>query len=228
MPYASAGLVWRDTYKKILAAFSCPLSLVQEAYYELDRRLVEGVDGVDNGVKATVGGEFNYSIISLSSIVSSFNLAWDESGNSDNAFVDAVNIVLPIVVRLITSAISAVKSISVVDAAIDESKDNIVVLPAPGMPWQRRIFSKKSEKAQNALFVVYPTSRGGYGVQAIPPCLGSFGQKCPFPQEWRGASIEVLKQLTGLKDVQFCHSTGFFAAAESIDSAIKLAKLAQK
>lgn len=46
-----------------------------------------------------------------------------------------------------------------------------------------------------------------------------------FPKEWRGASQEELKSQTGIKDLNFCHRTGFLCVAKTLEGACDAARL---
>ena len=42
-------------------------------------------------------------------------------------------------------------------------------------------------------------------------------------KDWRGISLEQLREKSGLSDAVFCHVNGFIGGAKSYDSAFKMA-----
>ena len=76
------------------------------------------------------------------------------------------------------------------------------------------------------MFVVFPSNRGGYNWQCVPVALGSFAQRHPVPQEWRGMSGKELQEVTGVTTATFCHPAGFIGGAETREDAILLAEIA--
>ena len=71
-----------------------------------------------------------------------------------------------------------------------------------------------------ALYVVYPSTRGGYNAQAVPKAFDTQECKRPFPADWRGARAE-LAELTGIAGLDFCHIHGYLLGAENKEAAIE-------
>ena len=100
---------------------------------------------------------------------------------------------------------------------LEKSKEKIVILPK-GLPWKAVLIQK------DVLFVVYPSSRGGYNAQAVPVAIDSQQCKKLFPEEWRGKGSE-LDEITGLKGMIFCHSHGYLLAAQNMETAVEACKI---
>ena len=75
-------------------------------------------------------------------------------------------------------------------------------------------------------YVMYPSIRGGYNIQAVPDREDKNTLKHPFPKSWRGVNPQKLQELTGIRDLMFCHISGFLSAAETLEGAYHTARLA--
>lgn len=219
VPYASCGLIWREFGKELLKE----VEDVENVWRLIDEQLISGIDAIDCG--AIPRCEAVVKPMTISAIISSFNPAWDSTETPDEAFVKAVDEAKRIFDRLLSNTISKVKAIGIVEAAIENSKDHIMVLET-FVPWQDALFASDNPKAAEILFVVFPSNRGGFNWQAVPESLGNFAVRKSTPKEWWGASEKELQELTGVDDVTFCHPNGFLGSAKSKDGAIRLAKLA--
>ena len=60
----------------------------------------------------------------------------------------------------------------------------------------------------------------------MPDGLGSFGQRQPVPEEWKGLNGSELQLVTGVRTASFCHHAGFIGGAETFTDAYALAKKA--
>ena len=93
-------------------------------------------------------------------------------------------------------------------------------------PWKEFLLNSKNEKAKNINFAVFPSSRGGYNVYAVPLELGSFENRKNLPVGWRGLRDTELQEITGVKTARFCHNAGFICSADSKEGALELAIMA--
>lgn len=215
VPYSSAGLIWRD--------FGHELVYCDQAWAFVDQELIAGIDAVDNGVLP--GVDYPAKPASVSDLISGFNPDWDSEVKPDDAFIEAVSFAQGILARAISSAESKARAKEFVDAAIEASGDQIIVLPQ-FVPWQGYVLGSKSSKAAEALYVIFPSNRGGYNVQAIPDAVGSFGNRKPLPESWRGVPANDLQAVSGVADANFCHKGGFIGGADSLNGAIAMARKA--
>ena len=83
--------------------------------------------------------------------------------------------------------------------------NGIVILPQ-FVPWNDVVCEDPDAK-----FVVFPSNRGGYNLQAVPPTPESFEQRIPLPEAW----LENKP-----KGATFVHQGRFFAAFDTKDHAI--------
>ena len=92
-----------------------------------------------------------------------------------------------------------------------------MVLPAY-MPWKNGLYRT------DALFVVYPSQRGGYSAQCVTD-YKTRRSKVPFPPAWAGQPEEVLRERSGL-GLRFCHPSRFLVTADDKEQAIEACRRA--
>lgn len=219
VPYAAAGLIWKD-FGRQLVADTCNPDLVWNL---IDRDLIQGIDATDNGKIPKV--DYPAQAMTFSQAISSFNPNWDSEMSTDDAFAKAVEFAKIVFDNVLANAVSKANAQDIVDEAIESSVNNIMVLDR-FVPWQEFIFSSTNNKASDILFVVFPSNRGGYNWQCVPDALGSFGMRKAVPDEWKGLRDLELQNVTGVATASFCHPEGFIGGATTLEDAIALAKLA--
>lgn len=219
--YAACGLIWKAFGRKLLEKYD-----VKEIDYTLDyidRNLIQFIDSNDNGQLPKL--QTSYRNVHLSHIISLFNPKWDEDVDSDDNFMRALSVCDIIFDEFLHDTFSKMKAKEIIDKAIENSKDGIMVLDTFA-PWKEFLLNSKNEKAKDINFTVFPSSRGGYNVYAVPIELGSFENKKRLPVKWRGLSNSDLQEVTGVKTARFCHNAGFICSADSKEGALELAAMA--
>lgn len=235
VPYASAGLIWRDFGKRVIRKLCEELTdeQVESVWRILDRELIAGIDAVDNGAYPKL--DYPVKNASISAMISSFNPTWDSEESFDDAFLKAVKFAEGIFDNFLKNAVSDVKAKDIVEQAIEESEAGIMAFETY-VPWLKYIYNSRNPKADEILFVVFPSTRGGWMWQAVNE-KGSREFRKAVPAEWRGLgnekdeaqrreSREALWLMTGAHTATFCHQTGFCGGAETIEDAIKMARVA--
>lgn len=196
VPYAAFGLLWR-----VLGP-----GLVGERQARLvDENFVQPLDLNDNT------GEPN----SLCDAIGFFNPVWDEDGGADvqdQQFFAAVAVAKQILTRQIASANAVNRADDKVRAAYAASQNGIVVLPCY-LPWKNGLYKT------DALFVVYPSQRGGWSAQCVTDHKTK-KPKLPFPQSWAGQPAEVIQAKSGLEGIRFCHASRFLITAADKETAL--------
>lgn len=215
VPYSCAGLIWKAFWPQIVDNFY--------VYKIVDRKLMQGIDAIDNGT--TIRNDYIIQVMSVYHCIDSFNPTWDSSDTYDEAFLRAVAFAKIVLDNTVKNAIAKVNGKEIVEEAIENSENGIMVLETK-VPWQEYIFTSRNKKKKDILFVVYPASRGGYAFKAVPAELGEFSRKKTAPKEWRGLEDEELQKVTGIKTALFCHPLGFTGRAETLEDAIAMAILA--
>lgn len=196
IPYCSFGLFWRD-YGRLL----CPSP---KAWKKVDRDLVIGIDRADNGVAANA----------IASAIGQFNPAWnDDEANPDLCFESAVSSASVVLGNYIHRANAEAEAERLVLSS-QVFRDCILVLDRY-MPWADTVI----EKMPNILFVIHPSNRGGYAVQAVPKEAGSMEKRRLFPTEWLGNPDRSL-------GMTFCHTGNFTLSCETEAQAIHCAEIA--
>ena len=63
-------------------------------------------------------------------------------------------------------------------------------------------------------------------MSTVPVELGNFKFRKGLPKEWRGLRDEKLKEVSGINDIIFVHSSGFIGATKSFESTMKAVRIA--
>jgi uncharacterized UPF0160 family protein len=246
VPYASCGLVWRKYYHEILSAVNCPDKYMDKVYEKLERSLILGIDGHDNGFDGVndacsdmpnLQDDQKKILISQASVpytvsrmIADFNPSWESDRNPDAAFMDAVSFARDILFNRFDSIMDALDARDFIYQHIDFSSDHMMVLEHFA-PWQGIVTSRSrgDEKAKDLWYVVSPALRGGWNVQCVlddPDDRTSY--RHPLPESWYGLRAEELQNACGVADARFCHPSGFLCGADSEAGALSMADIAKK
>ena len=221
--YSSCGLVWKKFGKDIIKKYT--KENIDEIWKKMDKELFQTIDAGDNGQAPII--EVDYKLMQISSIISYFNPNWDENTDPDTRFIDAVNLANIVFENTIKRNISKVKAKDMVEDAINNSENGIMILDK-FLPWKELIIESENPKAKLINFAIFPSNRGGYNIYAVPLRLGSFESRKLFPEKWAGLKDEDLQKASGIKTATFCHNKRFICAVETKEDAIKLAKIANE
>lgn len=115
--------------------------------------------------------------------VHAFNGAWDEDGSpvaQYERFMQAVSIVRQVLDRIVVRTRSKFAASAIVNEAIANSTDGVVVLPQFA-PWQDYVLVANDGNPTWRL-VVFPSNRGGYMIQVVPKEAGSFVSWVSIPE----------------------------------------------
>ena len=202
-PYASFGLLWREYGHFFLGETEAA---------RFDDKFIRPLDIDDNT------GTGN----ALAGLIGAYNPSWDSDADIDEAFFNAVDIAESLLRHKLESLAAVERGHSAVEKALLAMKDNIVLLHQY-VPWKPVLVTSSAE------FVIFPSVRGGYSLQCIPKDFnGKTGNKVPLPSSWWGRPTEKLVEITGVSDITFCHASGFMAVVGSVDSALRLCRLARE
>ena len=221
--YSSFGLVWRDFGKDYLKQLNC--LQIEEVWSMVDKKLVQNIDAIDNGQLGKLT-QFDFEVVTLPNLISMYNSNWDdEQANQNEMFLKAVQFAQTVFDRFIISVVSKIRAKSRVEDAIENSKNQILILEK-FMPWKEFLLDSEKKKKKNILFVVFPSNRGGYNVYAVPKENGSFESRKLFPAKWAGLKDEELSKISGVATATFCHTGRFICATRTKEDAIKIARIA--
>ncbi|MFV0364727.1 MAG: MYG1 family protein [Suipraeoptans sp.] len=193
IPYASFGLLWKEFGSSLVG---------EDAAKTFDESFVQLLDLQDN----TGGNNL------LCRAITQGNPKWDSNDSPDECFFKAVDFAMYVLTNEIDSMRSTEKASSIVKNALLEQKNNIVILPI-GVPWKSILVPEP------ILFVIYPSTRGGYNAQAVPINISSQECKLYFPSEWRGQTT-CLESISNISGLTFCHTSGYILSANTIGAAV--------
>ena len=199
IPYAAFGLLWRQFGAQLVGENQARL---------VDENFVQPLDLNDNTGENCL----------LADAIGSFNPQWDMDQDPDACFAKAVEFAQVVLQNIIDNALAVNRADELVQTAYENSKDGIVVLPCYA-PWKNALYRS------DALFVVYPSQRGGWGAQCVNDRLTKRPKK-PFPMGWAGQPQEHLQKASGLKTLRFCHVSRFLVTTETKEDAIAACYLA--
>ncbi len=203
VPYAAFGLLWEQFGTELLS---------EEDTQDFDEKFIQPIDQSDNT------GEENL----ISCLIADFLPTWQETpGHMDEIFWEAVRFAQAILERRIRQVQADRDAYEIVYQKANQCSDGILYLEQ-AVPWKEAL--QKHDK--DILYVIYPSLRGGYNIQAVPDREDKNALRHPFPESWRGAGPQALQDMTGISDLIFCHMSGFLSAAETLDGAYSTAKLA--
>lgn len=215
IPYASFGLLWRK--------FGRALTGSAEAAVQVDRRLVQTVDGPDNGVSISKSLFKDVYPFSMGDMIMSFNPSWKESDTKDDEyFLKAVAVAKTILSREIVFAQDYIEAGLEVIKNYQQSADKRIIILEKAMPFQEFLM-----EFPEPLIVIYPNEASNtWHAKCVQADRDLFTNRKPFPTAWAGKRDEELASITGVADAVFCHNKLFLVVAKTKEGAIQLARLA--
>jgi len=210
VPYAAFGLLWREFGEKIMLNGCPPEQAAKEAAH-FDEKFIQPLDLDDN---TGCGNQ-------LAGVIGAFNPSWDSNESQDMCFTEIVEIATEILKKKIDGILSIQRARRLVETALADAKDNIVILPRFA-PWKSVLVQSDAD------FVVYPSQRGGYSAQGVPVDTETKELKCSFPEEWAGKTADELRKLSGISTLTFCHKGRFIISADCLEDVVKACKLARE
>lgn len=190
--YAAFGKLWRAFAKDLYGKY---------IYESIDKKLIEDLDLCDNT------GSYN----ALAIAIDTFNNK-DVTDNDDN-FFEAMGFAKKILENMINKEklheIDILKVKKYYEDAVDK---RIIVLDEP-------LFYKDYLPFTDAIYVVYPSSRGGYAAQGVTIDSNTNKLKKDFPLEWVNNLPPYLR---------FCHTSRFLIASDTFEGIMHAVREALK
>lgn len=212
IPYASFGLIWKKFGEEICGS--------EEVSNELDRKIVQSIDAIDNGVEVYEAIHPEIYPFTMVDFVDHFNSSWKEK-NSDDLFIEAVSIAKKILSRVISRVKDKKETEPIIEKIYNETEDKRLIVLDKNHPWEEVLI-----KYPEPLFVVKIKEDGQWSIKSVKDKLPSFNYRKYFPESWAGKQGQELAEITGVEDALFCHNARFVCSAKSKEGAIALAKLA--
>ncbi|MFD2365599.1 MYG1 family protein [Pseudoduganella sp. GCM10020061] len=235
VPYASAGLVWREYGGRCVSALSSahmgyalPDDKAREIAYAIDADIVQYLDLSDVGAAKNAPGGYG-----LSAVVSGFNPNWlDEQRLGYGAateefrleqFKRAMALLTDIMINSVKYRVGAMLAASHVRQSEVLQGGKLLFLKNSALPWTQ-VVRKEMPKV---LFVIsHSIGEQRYLLHTIPASPENFDARADLPEPWAGLRDAELAAVTGVPDATFCHNGLFIAAARSYEGAHALALLA--
>jgi len=235
VPYASAGLVWREyggQCVRALAATHVGHELsddkAREMAHAIDTDVVQYLDLSDVGAAKNAPGGYG-----LSAVVSGFNPNWlDEQRLGYGAaaeeyrlaaFRRAMALLADILVNAVKYRVGALLAVEQVRQSTALEGGRLLLLKNSALPWTQLV----RKEMPKVLFVIsHSLSEGRYLLHTVPMSAESFQARADLPQAWAGLRDAELAAVTGVADATFCHNGRFIAAAKSYEGAHAMALLA--
>ncbi len=213
IPYCSLGLLWKEYGKDFLTKRG--IQLVDRVWELIDKDLIEGIDADDNGIFPKI--EANFKVKMVPGIIKSFNpsyqMSQDESTQFEKACILAKSILEEEIAFINGKALAEEQILDLLDDIDENAK--YLVLPT-FLPYEETILGE--ERANNILFVAYPSNRGGYAIKTVPKSTEDKSNRMDFPEEWAGLENEELENVSGIKGLTFCHATRFLVSCKDLDT----------
>ncbi|OLY85363.1 UPF0160 protein [Smittium mucronatum] len=242
---SSAGLIYKHYGKQVISQVvgdKISQKDIDFLYIKLYKSIIESFDGVDNGVERyPVDIEPKYEDhTSIFSMVKSLNPGWNEPDQDyDQRFSKAMTLVGNFLVDKINYySLSWLPARDIVlrayNSRFDIDPSGLIMLLDHFCPWESHLFDiEASNENTNSdssdvkpLYIIFEDTNGSYRIRAISKKLGSFENRKPLPEQWRGYRDDELSQRAKVKGCIFVHATGFIGGNQTRDGAIEMAKTA--
>lgn len=235
VPYASAGLVWREYGARCVARLAqlhtghtLTDELAQQIAYAIDADLVQYLDMSDVGMARNAPGSYG-----LSAVVSGFNPGWlDEQrlGYGEavelyrmQQFERALEFLTDIMTNAVRYRVGAVLALAQVRGAEVLEGGRLLFLKNAALPWS----SVVRKEMPNILFVIsHSLTENRYMLHTVSVDADSFDARADLPAAWAGLRDADLAAVTGVADAVFCHTGRFIAAARSYEGIVTMARQA--
>jgi uncharacterized UPF0160 family protein len=217
IPYAAFGLIWKE-YGPLL----CDNAEIVE---DIDRRLVQPIDAVDNGVSISESIECGLYDYGIHGIVSAYQCTWKEAGETKKQyrhFMKLVKFFKEVLERELERSSHRLEMIDLIQKTYDEA-DRKDVLEIPHHVSIGPLMQVLDEHKEVKYIVA--KSNTNWKAMALREKTCSFESRKPFPKPWAGKRNEELREITGVPDALFCHNALWLAVAETKEGAWKLAEL---
>ncbi len=211
--YSSFGLLFEEYGKEYLKELK--IENIDEVYTEIEKDLVEQIDAIDNGEFPKI--EARYKVKTLSDVFKLFNPSFRTNQDENSQFISAVEVAKIIFIEEVLTASGKVMAKNLVLDKVKETDKPYIILDEY-MPYEETIIT--NEEANNILFVIFPSNRGGFAIKTLPKSLEDRSSRCEIPLEWAGKSDKELEDISEIKDLLFCHVGRFIISSKTKEAAI--------
>ena len=213
--YSSFGLLFREFGRDFLKKRN--IEEIEEAFTMIEKELIEGIDAIDNGMFPEITSI--YKVKTISDVIKLFNPSYGSNQTESEQFIKAVELAKTILEELISNVSGKLKAKKIIlDKIKNETKDYLEL--EEFLPYEETIL--KEEAGNHLLFVMYPSNRGGYGIKTIKKSLEDKTDRLQFPESWAGLEKEELEKVSGIKNIEFCHSGRFLVTCKTKEAAYQV------
>ena len=235
VPYASAGLVWREYGARCVAALALahcghqlPDDKAREMAYGIDADVVQYLDLSDVGAAKSAPGGYG-----LSAVISGYNTNWlDEQrlgyGEAADAyrlaqFHRAMAVLTDVMLNAVRYRLGALLALEQVRQGELLNGGRVLFLKNGALPWGQ-VVRKEMPKV---LFVIsHNLAEQRHMLHTVSVSAESFEARADLPEAWAGLRDAELAAVTGVPDAGFCHNGRFIASAKSYEGICAMAALA--
>jgi len=235
VPYASAGLVWREYGARCVSALALAHTgqaladdKAREIAYGIDADVVQYLDMSDVGMAKSAPGGYG-----LSAVISGYNTNWmdeDRLGHGPAAeqyrlaqFRRAMALLADVMVNAVRYRVGALLALEQVRQGEMLEGGRVLFLKNGALPWSQ-VVRKEMPKV---LFVIsYSIGEQRHILHTVPVSAESFEARADLPEAWAGLRDAELAAVTGVPDAGFCHNGRFIASAKSYAGIRAMAALA--
>ncbi len=220
IPYSSFGLIWK--------AFGEEICGDKEIADRIDQKIVQPIDAVDNGVDVTITKFEGVEQYNVNQIFMANYPTWKENPSIvDKVFKKEVKKIIPLLEREIKVAKDDLEGNIIILKAYEESSNKKIIVIEKPLP--RYLIQDALPQFPEPVYFLYPSGHSdSWKVEAVRKDVTTHESRKLFPESWRGLmnNDPELVKATGIKDIQFCHASGFFLHTKTKEGALKLAEKA--
>ena len=213
--YSSLGLLFKEYGKKYLKQEN--IKDIDEVFLGMEKELIEAIDAIDNGMFPEITA--SYKVKTISDVIKLFNPSYGSNQKEEEQFIKAVELAKQIWQEALYNVIGKVQAKKIVEEKLKTNDKEYLELEEY-LPYEETIL--KSDQGQNIKFVMYPSNRGGYGIKTIRKSLEDKTDRQSFPEPWAGLEKKQLEEVTGIKDVEFCHIGRFLMTCKTKEAAYQV------
>jgi uncharacterized UPF0160 family protein len=235
VPYASAGLVWKEYGARCVSALAAAHAAQRltddealQIAYAIDADTVQYLDLSDVGAAKNAPGGYG-----LSAVISGFNPNWQDEqrmGYGDAAdayrlsqFRRAMAILTDIMINSVKYRVGAQMAVEQVRQSEVLEDGKVLFLKNSALPWATLV----RKEMPKVLFVIsHNLAEQRYMLHTVPASPESFTARADLPEAWAGLRDAELAAVTGVPDAGFCHNGRFIAAAKSFEGVRAMSRLA--
>ncbi|OMH79965.1 UPF0160 protein [Zancudomyces culisetae] len=249
---SSAGLIYKHYGKQVIKTLLQKEQKPEIADPEIDliynkvySSLIEGFDGVDNGVSlypSSIEVEPRYSIhhSTVHHMVSRLNPSWNDTPSETSTenlenFKKAMELVGGVFKQEVEYyGRSWLPAREMVKNAYENrfkyhSSGEIMVLDTGFCPWGEHLYDIESLSGSDkqVIYILFKDSLAStpsYRVRAVGKSSSSFESRKALPEAWRGVRDEELSNLSGIPGCIFVHATGFIGGNATLEGALEMAR----